>query len=451
MGQNGMDISKLEVGMKTLVAAMDSANSGTASAQENFEKLGVSIYDTSGNLKDQETMLNEAIYALANMENGTEKARLATELFGKAGVEMMPMLNGGAEGIAELTNRAHELGLVVSDEAVTAGVVLGDTIDDVKQSFTAVVNKIGVEVMPIIQALLDWILSNMPAIQNILGAVFGFIKTAIDLVSTAVGFLTDKFNEKMPFIRDICSQAITQIVAFWDEKLRPCFEAIGNFIQNVLAPIFEMVFNNFIVPAVENAFRLIKNLWEHTLKPIFVGIIDFLTGVFTLDFEKAMSGIESIFKGIINGVISGFEGMVNGAIVSLNGLISGINWLAGKAGDLLGFNIQIPSIPRVSLPKLEKGGVLEAGQVGILEGTGAEAVVPLEKNREWITRVAAEMQNQGIGGDKETLDVLKEILAILKDGRDELPDVLLDAMVHGLKLKVNNREWARLVREVGYA
>ena len=73
LGQNGMDISKMEVGMKTLVAAMDGAASGTESAAANFEALGLSIYDADGKLKDQETMMNEAIYALASMENGTER------------------------------------------------------------------------------------------------------------------------------------------------------------------------------------------------------------------------------------------------------------------------------------------------------------------------------------------------------------------------------------------
>lgn len=74
MGQNGMDVDKLATGMKTLVSQMDKAANGTASAQENFDKLGVSIYNADGSLKDQETLLNEVMHALADMENGTEKA-----------------------------------------------------------------------------------------------------------------------------------------------------------------------------------------------------------------------------------------------------------------------------------------------------------------------------------------------------------------------------------------
>lgn len=195
LGQNGMDISKMEVGMKTLVAAMDGAAAGTKSATEKFDALGLSIYDSNGNMKDQETMMNEAIFALANMENGTEKARLATELFGKSGVEMMPMLNGGAEGIADLTQRAHDLGLVMSDEAVTSGVVLGDTMDDVKQTFGALGNQLGVAFMPVIQSVLELILANVPKIQDMFN----------NLTSSVIPWLSDAISGVIQAVQDASS------------------------------------------------------------------------------------------------------------------------------------------------------------------------------------------------------------------------------------------------------
>ena len=61
------------------------------------------------------------------------------------------------------------------------------------------------------------------------------------------------------------------------------------------------------------------------------------------------------------------------------------------------------AIPQI--PELAKGGVLKRGQVGYLEGDGAEAVVPLEKNTQWIKRVAAEMSQQiggGLAGNSST-------------------------------------------------
>ena len=207
MGQNGMEISKMQTGMKTLVGQMDKVVDGNKTATETFSKLGISVYDSTGKLKDQETMMNEALFALADMENGTEKARLATELFGKAGVDMMPMLNGGSEGMKALTDRAHELGLVVSDEAVVSGVTFGDTMDDVKASLGMVGTRIGNEIIPIMQKLAEWIIANVPTMleyyesfRNKIGEVTDFIKslntwfkehqTLLQIVAIAIGTLT---------------------------------------------------------------------------------------------------------------------------------------------------------------------------------------------------------------------------------------------------------------------
>lgn len=468
LGQNGMDIDKLETGMKSLLSSMDSAASGTASAQANFDTLGVSIYDTTGKLKDQETMLQETLYALADMENGSEKARLATELFGKAGVEMMPMLNGGAEGMAELTARAHELGLVVSDEAVTAGVVLGDTLDDVKQSFTTIITKIGVGLMPIIQQVLDWILAHMPEIQSVCTTVFSVIETAVtwvgsvfqavfqgisdkasgtgitlqtvtstiqtvfqgamtfiqgiwtsigqpvwDLIQQVVGVVAGYFRQKMPEIQKFVKTAFTDIKNLWQNHLQPALKAISDFINNVLAPVFKFVFNHVIAPAVDTAFNTIKQLWNGTLKPVLQGILDFITGIFTLDFKKAFSGLVTAIGGIWNGIITVVKAPLNAVISLINSFIRGLNklkipdWVPGVGGK--GINIS-------QIPYLEQGGVLEKGQTGFLEGNGSEAVVPLEKNKKWISAVARDMDS-AIGGASggQVLAVLMDILAALEE------------------------------------
>ena len=79
LSQNGADINSLGAGMKTLTAQMDKVTEGNAAAIGNFNKLGLSVYDSTGKLKSQEQMFEETVTALQGMEDGTEKARLATE------------------------------------------------------------------------------------------------------------------------------------------------------------------------------------------------------------------------------------------------------------------------------------------------------------------------------------------------------------------------------------
>lgn len=332
LGQNGMDISKLEVGMKTLTSKMDAAASGTKSAQEAFDKLGVSWEDGNGKLKSQETMMNEALHALADMENGTEKARLATELFGKAGIEMMPMLNNGSEGMDALTKRAHELGLVVSDEAVSAGVLLGDTMADVKDSFSMVVTKIGTELFPVIQKFLDWLLTKMPTIQAVVSVVFEVISTGVTAVINFLEYLIEIVQAKLPEIQTIIENIVTAAVGFWEEHLKPCFEAIIQFVTEILYPAFQDVFENKILPVIEAVFQLIGDLWENTLKPIFVAVIDFITGVFSGDWIKAWEAIKTILSAAWNGI----QILVQTAINAVGSIIqSGLNAAGSIISNIL--------------------------------------------------------------------------------------------------------------------
>ena len=92
---------------------------------------------------------------------------------------------------------------------------------------------------------------------------------------------------------------------------------------------------------------------------IFGSVIDFITGVFSGNWEQAWDGIVGIFKGIFNLIPTIVEGVINGAIAIINGIISGINALTALIGIP-----EIPKIPNVQLPRFHAGGIVdfEAGE-----------------------------------------------------------------------------------------
>lgn len=502
LGQNGMDVSKLEVGMKTLVSAMDGAAAGTASAQEKFDALGLSVYDSNGKLKDQETMLQETLYALADMENGTEKARLATELFGKSGVEMMPMLNGGSEGMADLTERAHELGLVMSDEAVTAGVVLGDTMDDVKQSFGALGNQLGVAFMPIIQSVLDLILANLPTIQTMFsqlapvltGLLEGVLPPLFSMVESLLPAIFDLLDATIPIVVSIVESILPVCVSLIEMLLPPIVQIVNTLlppllallmpIMELLSPILELLqpildlvvgilsplaelISGLLTPLItiiskvievalvplNGAFTSLSGLLSgtvkaaidmimnrvNTIKSVFSGLIQFVKGVFTGDWKKAWDGVKQIFCSVFEGIKNSFKIPINWIIDGINSFIKGLNKL--KIPDWVP-GVGGLGLSLATIPRLYEGAVLEKGQTGFLEGNGAEAVVPLHNNKKWISAVSQDMAENGIGGVASN-KLLEAFLAFVA----ALPDILTEAFGN-TKFSVNNREFARLVKAV---
>ncbi len=423
MGQNGMDVDKLATGIKTLVSQMDKAANGTASAQENFDKLGVSIYNADGSLKDQETLLNEVMHALADMENGTEKAQIATELFGKAGIEMMPMLNQGADAMDELTQRAHDLGLVMSEDAVSAGVKLDDTIDDIKKSFSMIGTNLGSAVIPIIQQFADIIIDNMPMIQQTIGTlapilanVAGSILPVIaQLAQTLLPVIVELINQLLPVFAQITEAILpvfTELLGMLlppliqiTQSLMPLLVTVLNavapllgLLMELLAPIIQL-FVDLLVPIVDIISRALQPLIEIIsvlisagLQPlvdavkvvgevfsavlsgifefagpiidniigVFQGITTFLKGVFSGDFKMAFQGIVDTVSNIFGGIINIVKMPINAIIDLINGFIAGLN------------KIKIPDwVPGVGgmginikpIPRLYTGGLVGAGQL----------------------------------------------------------------------------------------
>ena len=102
------------------VTAANAATAGGASAAA-FEKLGVHVKDANGHLKNADVLFTEVAEGISKQGNATERAQLATELFGKSGRELLPILTKGAAGVEELRAEFEALGGGFDEEAFAAG------------------------------------------------------------------------------------------------------------------------------------------------------------------------------------------------------------------------------------------------------------------------------------------------------------------------------------------
>jgi hypothetical protein len=88
LSQSGVEITSMTTGLKTLTNKIDDAKNGSSSAAEMFNKLGISIEDL--NNMSREDAFDAVIKGMQNMEDSTERAALASDLFGKSGHEVNP-------------------------------------------------------------------------------------------------------------------------------------------------------------------------------------------------------------------------------------------------------------------------------------------------------------------------------------------------------------------------
>ena len=256
--QSGTSVDGLQMGMKSLTAAMDGAASGTKSNVEQFKKLGVSVTNSDGSLRSQEEVFWDTITALQNMDNQTEKARLATELFGRSGTELMPLLNGASGSIDKMRKQAHDLGLVLDDETIDAGVAFTDALDQVKRALASVVTKIGVSVMPIFMKMFDWVKAHMPEIQSVFEKVFGVVETVVGVAVDIIGEIIEKITEFVGWLNSgsTGAEAFKAVVV----GLTAAFVAYKTVTLAITAAQKAQVIATNLVAVAQKALNVIMNM-----------------------------------------------------------------------------------------------------------------------------------------------------------------------------------------------
>jgi len=253
--QSDADIGKLEVGVKKLSDVMDDAINGNEKATEAFNQLGISIDDLKN--KSQEQIFEEVMAGLADMEQGAQRNALGNDLLGKSYTEMLPLLNAGSQGIKELKDRADELGVVMSEDAVIANVTFGDTLEDIKQSFSGIVRGLTNSFLPMMQQFADFIVANMPMIHEMLGNVFSGLGEAVTAV---LPILVDMIQNALPPLIELFSEIATNILPI-------LIELFGSIAADVL-PVFISLFTDIIKEIAPVFIQLLEVVVKDVLPPL---------------------------------------------------------------------------------------------------------------------------------------------------------------------------------------
>ena len=322
--QSGTSVDSLRAGMKTLTNQMDSAQSGTGDAADAFAALGLSVVDSNDRLKSQEQMLFETINALQGMDDQTQKAALANKLLGRSGTELMPLLNGEAGSMEAMRQQAYDLGLVLSDNVIDAGVKLTDTIDQTKRAFNSIMTILGAKVMPLVQSALDFVLENFPTIQMVTDTIVGTIgRFADSVVKNIKQYILPTLGSLVAFVKDVFSGEWGLALEEAKNTFKNAFSGIGLFFKNVFNGVKKTLKN--LIPTVSKGIKVLGDALPLNLKkyvlPAFGSITAFLDDVFKGDWEAAWEEIKNILKNTWNGITEFFGdifGKAKDKVMSIN-------------------------------------------------------------------------------------------------------------------------------------
>ena len=260
MQHSGTSIDSMQRGMTTLATKAEKGS-------DAFQKLGISQEQVAS--MSQEDLFSAVITGLQGMEEGSERTALAQELLGGSAKELGALLNTSAEDTEAMRKRVHELGGVMSDEAVKASANYMDSLQDMQTAFKGLKNNLFTSFMPSITKVMDG-----------LAAIFsGDTDSGIGMITEGISGLAKKITEVMPTIVAVGTQIVLallnaiienlpQIISMGVTILVQLVAGIIQALPTLIASIPEIISAMVTAfqenwPAIKEAgLQLLNMLWE---------------------------------------------------------------------------------------------------------------------------------------------------------------------------------------------
>ena len=178
------DIAKSHV---KLEKSMYSAQNGSKSQAEAFEKLGVSVTNADGSLRDSDAVWQDTIAALGTMTNETERDALAQQLMGKSAANLNPLIEDQGETYKNLTDTLAKYDLdFVDQETLDKANQFNDQLDTMKAIGSVAIATVGSQLAaylaPALEKVVDWVgklagwLSDLsPQVLTVIGVIAGVV------------------------------------------------------------------------------------------------------------------------------------------------------------------------------------------------------------------------------------------------------------------------------------
>ena len=176
MELSGSSIEELREGYNQMSGQISQAVNGTKESQKAFQRLGVNLKDTKGNLRSTGDIFEDVVVSLQNMDNATERTALAYKLFGESVSKLNPLLNNNANLLREVVRTQNALGSQMSDNLVAESAKFQDAIATLGQAWQGFKNLLGETFLPIIQKVVVWITVAIAKITILLRVLFGIKK-----------------------------------------------------------------------------------------------------------------------------------------------------------------------------------------------------------------------------------------------------------------------------------
>lgn len=328
--------------MTKLLRTMSSADSGSSSAIESFNALGISIYDVNGELRDSEDVFWDAVDALGQIDNESERDAASMALFGKSARELNPLIEAGSAAFESLAEEAHSVGYVLDSETLDAFGDLDDNMQRMSNTAQAVEQSFGQVLLPLLTDLSGDAVDLMGDFSGALSTTGGDIDQIASIIEEfaprAVELIESYIPQVLTVIESLLSAAIPVIMSIVPQLL----VLAGDIIEQVAIEIsnnadsFLSAFSSLFTSVTDSIAVLLP-----VLIPLAIELINAIVSGLIENAPLLVEGALSIINTLCDSLLSpeNVEALILGAtslvVTLLQGLTTALPKLIPAAIDAI--------------------------------------------------------------------------------------------------------------------
>lgn len=335
-----VEVNTLTKSMAKNIKSMDSARKGSAAYADAYKKLGVSVTDANGELRNSNDVYWDCIDALGSIQNETERDALAMQLFGKSAQELNSVIEAGSEAFKELGDEAEQMGFILSEDAVNRLGAFNDKLQVLQAGAEGLKNAASLIALPFLDTLAGEGIPIMTKFSKAVMDAEGDVTKMADALGEGISDVLNLIVEKLPEFIDMGVQMVTSLISGIVSNAPTIASAAVQIVETLVEGIAEL-----LPLLIEGAAQLIAGLATGlakslpklvpTIVDVVLKIVQTLIDNIPLLIDAALQLITGLAQGIIN-VIPVIVAALPQVITSLiDGLLSAIPQIIQAGIDLL--------------------------------------------------------------------------------------------------------------------
>ncbi|QNO19541.1 phage tail protein [Caproicibacterium amylolyticum] len=300
------------------VRSMDSAAGGSKEVAAAYARLGVSIQDSNGHLRNGEDVYWSAIDALGQISNETERDALSMQIFGKSAQGLNPLIAKGSAGIKELTAEAQNMGAVMSGDQLNSLGKFDDTVQRLKSGAEAAKNVMGTVLLPQMQTLASSGVSLLGTFTKGLSNAGGDWTKISAAIAATIGGLTSSILAELPKV----VQAGLDIVL-----------SIGNAITANLPTIINSAVS-IVMTLVQGLVSALPQITQGALQ-LVLSLVDGIIANLPQLVNAALTMVITLASGIGDALPKLIPAMIDAVLTIVNTLLNNMDQVLSAAFKII--------------------------------------------------------------------------------------------------------------------